>query len=108
MDKLGDKIRALSEERCLTQRELAAALGMAPSTLGNYIRNTREADYETVKLFADYFGVSIDYLLGYQPKVTEGQNEDELLRVYRSLSVEQQSLFIELGKTLAVAKQSNR
>lgn len=46
-------------------------LGMNQNTLSRYENETRQADYKTLILFADYFGVSIDYLLGRtdQPKV---------------------------------------
>lgn len=44
---------------------------MNQNTLSRYENETRQADYKTLILFADYFGVSIDYLLGRtdQPKV---------------------------------------
>lgn len=46
-------------------------LGMNQNTLSRYENETRQADYKTLILFADYFGVSIDYLLGRtdQPEV---------------------------------------
>ncbi len=44
---------------------------MNQNTLSRYENETRQADYKTLILFADYFGVSIDYLLGRtdQPEV---------------------------------------
>ena len=43
--RFGDILRELLEERELTQKQLAADLHLASSTLGNYIRNIREPDY---------------------------------------------------------------
>ena len=37
---------------------------MSQNTISRYETGAREADYKTLKLFADYFNVSIDYLLG--------------------------------------------
>ncbi len=37
---------------------------MNQNTLSRYENELRQADYKTLILFADYFGVSIDYLLG--------------------------------------------
>lgn len=37
---------------------------MNQNTLSRYENELRQADYETLILFADYFGVSVDYLLG--------------------------------------------
>ena len=58
----GDNLRALIEERGITQKELARKLNIAPSTLGSYVQNVREPDFETLKTIAGYFDVSTDYL----------------------------------------------
>lgn len=39
-------------------------LNMNQNTISRYETESREADYKTLILFADYFNVSIDYLLG--------------------------------------------
>lgn len=39
-------------------------LNMNQNTLSRYENEVRQADYETLIRFADYFGVSVDYLLG--------------------------------------------
>lgn len=36
---------------------------MTQNTISRYENGTREADYKTLIRFADYFDVSIDYLL---------------------------------------------
>lgn len=56
--RFGDKLRMLIEEQGIAQKQLAQDLNIAPSTMGNYIQNTREPDFETVKLFAGYFNVT--------------------------------------------------
>ena len=61
----GENLRTLIEEREITQKELARQLNIAPSTVGSYVQNTREPDFSTLKLIAQYFDVSIDYLLDY-------------------------------------------
>lgn len=91
----GDTLRTLLEERELTQKELALQLNMAPSTLSSYIQNTREPDFATLKLLASYFSVSIDYLLENPLKYTSTPQETEMLRIFRSLSTEQQEICIE-------------
>jgi transcriptional regulator with XRE-family HTH domain len=100
--KLGNLLRNLLDEHGLSQKELAKALHMAPSTVGNYIRNEREADYDTLKLFASYFDVSIDYLLDYPVKHAESSRENELLRIFRTLTTDQQELFIEQGRAFII------
>lgn len=39
-------------------------LGMNQNSISRYETGERQADYETLIAFADYFNVSIDYLLG--------------------------------------------
>ena len=94
----GDRLRVLIEDRDMTQRELAAALNVAPSTMGNYVQNTREPDFATLKAIADYFDVSADYLLERRTGEGGGAREAELLRVFRGLSPSQQELYLEQGR----------
>lgn len=47
----------------LTQRELARILNISHSTLAMYELGKREPDFETIIRIADYFHVSVDYLL---------------------------------------------
>ena len=61
--RFGGNLRTLIEERDMTQKELAAKLNIAPSTMGSYVQNTREPDFATLKSIAKFFNVSIDYLL---------------------------------------------
>ena len=44
--------------------KLAMDLNMNQNTISRYENMERQADYETLIGFADYFGVSLDYLLG--------------------------------------------
>lgn len=94
----GDNLRTLIEERNLTQKELALHLNIAPSTLSSYVQNTREPDFSTLKSLARYFNVSIDYLLDYALDKKATNQEKEMLRIFRSLTEEQQYICIEQCK----------
>lgn len=91
-------LRNLIEEQNLTQKQLALELGISQSTLGGYVQGTREPDFETLKMFARYFRVSTDYLLGFHADYFHSQNEAELLRIFRSLDEAQQELYLEQGR----------
>ena len=93
-----DTLRTLIDERGLTQKQLAQDLEIPVSTLGGYVQGTSEPDFETLKLFANYFNVSADYLLSLKIGNTQSHLENELLRIFRSLSTEQQELYLEQGK----------
>lgn len=59
-----DRLKETRVNRGLTQRELAKLLNIAPSTLANYEVGKREPDFVTLCKIADFFQISIDYLLG--------------------------------------------
>ena len=58
------KLRELREEKGISQLKLAMDLNMNQNSISRYENEQREADYNTLIRFADYFDVSIDYLLG--------------------------------------------
>jgi len=58
------RLRKLRKERKISQLKLALDLNMNQNTISRYETQEREADYETLVRFADYFDVSLDYLLG--------------------------------------------
>lgn len=99
--RFGDILRELLEEREISQKQFAQDLSLAASTVGNYIRNLREPDYETLKRIAAYFSVSLDYLLDHHPqKGASAHQEDRLLQIYHRLPPEQQRLFLAQGELL--------
>ena len=58
------RLKSLRKSRKISQLKLALDLNMNQNTISRYEKMEREADYETLIRFADYFNVSIDYLLG--------------------------------------------
>lgn len=104
-----NKLRALIEEKNMTQKQVANDLNIAPSTMGGYVQGSSEPDFETLKRIAGYFGVSSDYLLNIKDEKCKSTTEDELLRVFRSMTADQQELYIEQGKVfIRINKKSNK
>ncbi|HHY74080.1 MAG TPA: helix-turn-helix transcriptional regulator [Bacillus bacterium] len=65
MDTLGERLRYLRKEKAkLSQEKLGKLFGLSESAIGMYERNERKPDYETLNKFADFFGVTTDYLQG--------------------------------------------
>ena len=58
------RLKELRKSRKISQLKLATDLNMNQNTVSRYENMEREADYTTLIKIADYFGVSIDYLLG--------------------------------------------
>ena len=57
------RLKELREKRGISQLKLALDLGLNQNSVSRYETGVREADYATLIKFADYFQVSIDYLL---------------------------------------------
>ena len=102
----GRKLKGLIEEKGITQKELSLQLNIAPSTVSSYVQNTREPDFATLKLIAEYFNVTIDYLLGCKTEHISTRQEDEILRIFRCLTDEQREVCIEQCKVFL--KLNNR
>ena len=64
MRSFGEILTSLREERGIYQKELAAILKVSVGTVSNYENNIHFPDQEALLQLADYFGVTVDYLLG--------------------------------------------
>ena len=58
------RLKEIRKQRGISQLKLAFDLNMNQNTISRYENMEREADYETLIKFADYFNISLDYLLG--------------------------------------------
>ena len=57
------RLKFLRKQRGITQLKLALDLNMNQNSISRYETGEHEADYATLIKIADYFNVSIDYLL---------------------------------------------
>ena len=57
------RLKELRQQRHISQLKLAMDLGLNQNSISRYETGEREADYKTLIAFADYFNVSLDYLL---------------------------------------------
>ncbi|MDT2829015.1 helix-turn-helix transcriptional regulator [Enterococcus viikkiensis] len=65
---VGERIAKLRERRGLSQAQLAKELKVGTSTLGMWETGKRRLKDDTLKMIAEYFNVSSDYLLGIDSK----------------------------------------
>ncbi len=64
MVTFSERLGQLIEEYDVTLEELANAVGSTKSTISRYKNSKREPKTYLVKKIANYFNVSVDYLLG--------------------------------------------
>ncbi len=99
-----NRLRSLLEERELTQKQLASDLQIPVSTLGGYVQGTSESDFDTLRLIADYFKVTTDYLLDHHTDQVRSTEEGDLRRIFRSLTPTQQKIYLEQGRAFLKQK----
>lgn len=68
MADFGKRLKKLRKEKSLRQEDLAEILNLGQTTIANYEKNIRFPNQKTLNNIADYFEVSLDYLLGRSTK----------------------------------------
>ena len=64
MTNFGEILMQLRQEKHLSQAELGNVIFVSGGTISNYEKGVHYLDVEKLVALAEYFGVSIDYLLG--------------------------------------------
>jgi len=79
---IGERLRKLRKANHLTQEQVAAYLKVAKSTVSQYENNVNEPDIDTIVRLADWYGVTLDHLLGreFYPLPSAAQEAAPLLR----------------------------
>lgn len=102
------KIISLRKEHGLTQEEISKAINISTRTYQNYELGTRKITVETLEKLANYYNVTMDYIVGREftggKKISE--SEYELLSVYRELNEFEQKRLLEYGKFLTTLKEN--
>lgn len=98
------RLQQLREEKKLSQGVLAKELGVTRQAYSRYERGERELNYNSLIKLANYFDVSVDYLLGnskfYYPDSVASDEERELLDLFDEMSPSQKARFIAYGEGL--------
>jgi transcriptional regulator with XRE-family HTH domain len=80
-------LRELRKEKNVTQNEIAQYLKVSRETYSQYETGRHQMNYETLFLLADYYDITIDYLLGRceTNPISVSKNETHLINTYRLL-----------------------
>ena len=87
------RLRELRLENGMKRSDLSRLLNIPASTLANYENESRQAPYEYLRIFAEFFDVTVDYLLGEEESAKNcahtvelllSQKERELISLYRA------------------------
>ena len=116
------RLNELREKRHVSQKELAGALGVGIATVGMWESSERVPPAKRLQMIANFFGVSVDYLLGREDFTPEERAagamatrkesitplEDDLLYVFRQIGKrygeQAQRDFVTVGENMLKLK----
>ena len=77
-----NRLKILREEKNLTKTELATLLNVKSQSIGQYERGERDLSTEKLIRFANFFGVTTDYLLGVSnTRLSDSADLNNLLHI---------------------------
>lgn len=74
----GKKLKILRKKSGITQANLAKKLGISPSAVGMYEQGRREPESKMLVKIAEFFNVSVDYLVDSRKRKKYFKNVDEI------------------------------
>lgn len=100
--RIGDILKELRTEKELTQDNLAEFLNIKRQTYSAWERNKSTPDINTINSLADYYSVSIDYILGrtdeknpYEPETIAAHKEGDEWSEEELQSIEEFKEFVK-------------
>lgn len=99
-----ERLRELRLKRGMTQTQVGDLIGVSCVTIGRYEAGEREPSNAKIAALADYFGVSVDYLMGHDeqpqtaPKYSTDQRKEIVLKKLEKKSLAQlEAILVALG-----------
>lgn len=95
------RLKELRKEKGLSQKELADIFSVSQGTIANWENGRRIMDIETAKSISDFFGVTIDYLLGKEKQPEEITFDDFTYSFHnetKELTEENKQKLLELAR----------
>jgi transcriptional regulator with XRE-family HTH domain len=115
-----NRISALRKSHHLTQDDMSTTLGISRAALSHYEKGRREPDYDTLIKIADFFKVSLDYIMGrtddplisLDPEIREFTDQlelsdDQLLHQF-DLTIDGTKLSVEEAKRFIAFVRAER
>jgi transcriptional regulator with XRE-family HTH domain len=104
---LATRLKAARKAKGLTQKELAALVGVTGSAIGNYEKSVSSPNEDTLIRLMDALGVDANYLyaddMAPRPAVVPdlSENEQRLFALFHSLNALGQGTLVRLAESLA-------
>lgn len=118
----GKNMKSLRKTKGFTQEQLAIILNTTRSCISNYELGNRQPDNETISAVADFFEVSIDFLMGRSSVPVSFKSDDDMQQMQQiinsandieeldinGLSPSERSLFLKFYEYLLKKEKLNK
>lgn len=106
----------LLKEKGVTPYQVSKATGVAQSSLSDWENGRSKPKYEKMLAISDYFGVSVDYLLGNEPKEKTPAEADVTFDDFtyamygeaKELTDEDKNMLLEMARMLKKRQQEGK
>lgn len=95
-----EKLKELRKGKGISLKELGAVVGVAESTMSLYENGKRQPDYETLLKLAEYFGVTVDYLLRGSEEERLPEELVILNRNAKKMSAEKRKQLLDMARLM--------
>lgn len=98
-----NRLKEIRESKGMTQTQLGEVIGAKKSAVSLWESGKRQIDNNTLKSLADFFGVSVDYILGRDQEELAPDTiapalltrEERMLQMFRQMDEKEQDAFIK-------------
>lgn len=110
MNSMTERLSYLMKKNSIKAAELAEAISVTPSTISRILNGTQMPTSDTLYKFAQYFHVSMEYLLTGDGDFPENrylsltESQQTLLRYYENMSSEDQNELLMIARIKASKK----
>lgn len=117
MATFGSILEELRKDRKMTQKELSEVIFVTTGTISNYENDRYLPDIEKLIMLADYFNVTIDYLLGrvsynltpdtFEKPIDSSSSIGCFLNEFITLSANRQAIIMEIVNDMKLSMMFN-
>lgn len=106
------RLKELRNEKKLTQQQLAELMKVGRATIAGYEVKNKQPDYVKLIWLADFFDVSLDYILGRTnikkplPESNLSDDQKECLTLFNQLPADDKRKITEIIRTLVNMSES--
>ena len=106
MATFGERLRELRKEKGKNQEELAKIFFITKSSICKYEKDNNFPSAQLIQSMSDYFGVSVDYLLGKTDKRNENKSRiaeekaNEILEALEKMGIDAENIDMDILKII--------